>query len=189
MKLSILIPTLQSREKQFNQLIDFLMLHGEPYIGKFQIISHVDNREMSVGAKRNYLLSMAKGDYVSFIDDDDTVSSEYISSIIQETNRNFDAICFRVMRYDRGQIDRPVFYSNMVENDHNTPNMYYRLPNHLMAVKREHAIATGFKEVNFGEDADYAVRLKPLLKTECQIDKVLYNYMYDSRTSETVNRK
>lgn len=189
MKLSILIPTLHSRAIQFNQLIDFLMLHGERYIGDFEIISHMDNKEMSVGAKRNYLLSIACGDYVTFIDDDDTVSAEYIPSLLEAINSGDDVICFKVMRYDRGQMDRPVFYSNLVESDVNTREIYYRLPNHLMCVKREHAIATGFKEVNFGEDSDYAKRLKPLLKTETQINRILYNYMYDSRTSETVNRK
>ena len=33
---------------------------------------------MSVGEKRNKLIHMAKGEYFSFIDDDDLVSEEYV---------------------------------------------------------------------------------------------------------------
>jgi len=54
-----------------------------------------------------------------------------------------------------------------------------------MCVKRELALQVPFKEINFGEDADYAKRLKPLLKSEHSIHKVLYHYDYNSKTTET----
>jgi hypothetical protein len=54
-----------------------------------------------------------------------------------------------------------------------------------MCVKRELAMAVKFKQVNFGEDADYARRLLPLIKTEHQIDKVLYSYLFDTHKTET----
>jgi len=140
-----------------------------------------------VGMKRNLLLEKAKGDYVVFIDDDDTIADDYILEIMKAIEIQPDIICFEVMRFDRGIQDRVAKYSITYSGDSNTPRKYFRLPNHLMCVKREYAVATKFPEINFGEDSDYAKRLKPLLKTEVQIGKVLYNYLYDSRSSKTVN--
>ena len=43
---------------------------------------------MSVGEKRNKLINMAKGEYFSFIDDDDLVSEEYVDQVlIKNTQR------------------------------------------------------------------------------------------------------
>ena len=185
-KLSILIPSITSREKLLTTLIDYLeeQKDGHPV----EILALVDNKEMKVGAKRNELLKMASGQYVTFIDDDDTIAPDYVSSLLKGIESNPDVVCFDVIRYANGVYDRPVQYSILCERDYQDRHYYYRLPNHLMCVKREYALATKFPEINFGEDSDYAKRLKPLLKTEVQIGKVLYNYLYDSRTSKTVNR-
>ena len=47
-----------------------------------------DNKKRSVGEKRQDLLNLAKGQYLVFIDDDDRISDDYISSIIQAMNEN-----------------------------------------------------------------------------------------------------
>jgi len=44
-------------------------------------------------------------------------------------------------------------------------------------VKREHAIATGFKNITYAEDKDYSDRIKPLLKTEVFLERPIYFYL------------
>jgi hypothetical protein len=62
---------------------------------------------------------------------------------------------------------------------------YHRLPNHIMAVKRELALQVKFKDILKGEDADYSKRLLPILQTNYEIGKVLYHYDYSDTTTET----
>jgi len=71
--------------------------------------------------------------------------------------------------------------------DHNTTGEYRRLPNHLMATRKTLVQQVRFQHTNFGEDSDYSRRLKPLLKTEFAIPKVLYHYEYNDETTETRN--
>ena len=40
-----------------------------------EILLLFDNRHLTLGAKRNFILDRAKGDYISFIDDDDDIST------------------------------------------------------------------------------------------------------------------
>lgn len=60
-----------------------------------------------------------------------------------------------------------------------------RVPNHLIPMKREFALATMFLEKNFGEDTDYGLRVRRLLKTEYKIEKPLYYYRFSFVNSET----
>lgn len=46
-----------------------------------ELLYFMDNRRRSVGAKRNDLLRAARGEYISFIDDDDDVSDKYVSDL------------------------------------------------------------------------------------------------------------
>jgi glycosyltransferase involved in cell wall biosynthesis len=71
-KLSILIPSLNERKKS----LDVLKADIAKQVGNRQveILSLCDDRQMSIGQKRNMLLLQSMGEYVSFVDDDDTVS-------------------------------------------------------------------------------------------------------------------
>lgn len=187
MKLSILIPTLDSRIDLLTELLNRLQIqtHNKPV----QVVHLSDNGSMSVGGKRNMLLDLAQGEYVTFVDDDDTVSSDYVSQLLQGIETGADVVCFNVMYYNNGKLDKPVKYSIQYESDYNDRYFFYRIPNHLMCVKKVHALDTRFKNISFGEDSDYARRLKPLLKTETQIHRVLYNYLFNAKTSQTINKR
>ncbi|KKM04465.1 hypothetical protein LCGC14_1763950 [marine sediment metagenome] len=47
-----------------------------------ELLYFLDNRRRTVGAKRNDLLQMAKGEYLSFIDDDDEVATDYVDRVL-----------------------------------------------------------------------------------------------------------
>ena len=64
------------------------------YTGSVEIRILSDNKEMSVGEKRNKLINMAKGEYFSFIDDDDLVSEEYVDQVLRKLRKNPDVVTF-----------------------------------------------------------------------------------------------
>jgi len=75
MRLSILICTIEERAPRFNVLMAELNRQMRDYqiSHRVEVLSECDNRTMTIGAKRNLLLSRANGDYTCFIDDDDSV--------------------------------------------------------------------------------------------------------------------
>ena len=200
-KLSILICSLNSRKEKRKNLLQLLknsigeytpelkLLPNctiEKFIGEqTEIIICTDDKQMSVGAKRNMLISEATGEYTSFIDDDDMVSVDYVMSILNMTPFNSDVIVFKAVRYENGFFDREVLYGTEFRKDYQTRKYYFRLPNHLMAIKRSITSAVLFPEISFGEDSEWARKIFPYLKTQSKINEVLYEYWFDKKTTET----
>ncbi|HWY98901.1 MAG TPA: glycosyltransferase, partial [Bacteroidia bacterium] len=206
MKLSILICSLQKRLTQFALLCEHLQnqAHGKPV----EILWLGDNKTMSVGEKRNKLLSISKGDYIAFVDDDDWVADDYVDAILKGMEQKKDCICFDAI-YTSDDASPPskggswvnsnfpplegqreagilVHYSvNNLLNVDEPGKPRLRVPNHLIPIKREYALATKFLEKNFGEDTDYGLRIRRLLKTEYKIDRPMYYYRFSTKNSET----
>lgn len=172
--LSILIPTLTNRKEKLQALLGYLEPQLMPGV---QLLINEDKGKKTTGHKRNELIDKAKGKYIVFIDDDDIISNDYVISLMNPIKQNqYDCICFQVL-YQSKITSFPVHYSMKYKRDKNLDNKAERLPNHLMAVRKELAKKTKFKNITFGEDADYSKRLKPLLRSEFQVNKVLYTYL------------
>ena len=183
MKLSILVCTVPSRVHTFlPRIIDLLMLQNTQDV---EILYLGDNKTMTVGAKRNALLSISKGDYVVFVDDDDYISDDYVEKILEAIKEGSDCITFGVMCSINDGDFKPVKYSLSYNKDFNTPTEYHRLPNHIMCVKRELVDWVRFSDKSYGEDIDYAKRLKKYLLTETRIPDILYYYYFNIKTTET----
>lgn len=189
MKLTINVCSTHTRYRTFlPQILEQLFSQWEKLPEndrkQVEIVALIDNRSMTVGEKRNRLTTASKGDYISFVDDDDRVSDDYIGQLLKATATGADVITFLVSVSLNGGIPKPCHYSKNYEKDYNTENEYHRLPNHIMCIRRELAVKVPFKEVTFAEDSDFATRLKPLLKTEHQIKATLYHYDWNVRTTE-----
>ena len=98
MKWSILIPTLGYRQGKFLSLVDHLL---PQMVDGVEIVA-AHNHGAPVGVLRQNLLMAAEGEYVSFIDDDDMVSGDYVSSIMAALESSPDVVGFTVA-YAAGQ--------------------------------------------------------------------------------------
>jgi glycosyltransferase involved in cell wall biosynthesis len=142
----------------------------------------VDNSNNTIGAKRNNLLEKSKGEYIAFIDDDDEVSSDYIDSLMNSIKSKPDCVSLRGVITWNGSnpelFEHSVKYSAYATTTNEIK--YERYPNHLNCIKSSIAKQFKFKEINFGEDTDWATQIfqSGLLKKEVYIDKVLYHYKY-----------
>lgn len=181
MKLSVLICTVPKRVKNFlPKLIDELEKQTKGKDVEYLYLG--DNKKRTVGRKRNDLLSLAQGEYVSFIDDDDWVSDDYIDSLLEGIKKGVDVVCFEVLYVPN---KKRVVYDAKFPKDRENRRYYERLPNHIMCINRELAKSVGFDDINFGEDALFAKRLKRRLKNQVIISKVLYYYNFSHIISET----
>jgi len=189
MKLSILVLSTHTRRNTFlPKSLDMLFSQYEKLSGidknEVEILFLVDNKKISVGEKRNKLISISQGEYYVFCDDDDRISDDYIKTLLDATYSNKDAICFNAEVTINGSYPRLCDYSIKHKKDHNS-DKYYRIPNHICCVKRSVGLKVEFKDIMFGEDADYSKKLLPHIKSEHKIDKVIYYYEYNQATSET----
>lgn len=183
MKLSILICTIVGRENSLNNLLTIL---NKQKTESVEILVNKDNRENSVGKKRNELINKSKGEYICFIDDDDIVSEDYINKILNLIEKsNPDVIGleldYLVNGIKKGKAYHSIKYKSWYEEKNiDIPNemKYYRNPNHLNPVKRDIAKKVMFPEINFREDYDYSMRMLPLLKTEEYINDTIYIYQF-----------
>ena len=178
-KLSILICTLPNRDAEIIKELH-RQAEGEPV----EILYLGDNKKRTVGQKRNDLLRLAQGEYVVFVDDDDEVSKGYVKEILQALGPNPDCVSFGVVIRENFNKGKPVKFGTAYD-DADMGTHYQRAINHLMPVKRSIALKVMFPEKSFAEDADYAIRLKPLLVTEVKITRTLYWYNYSDHGTET----
>lgn len=188
MKLSILICTLPERINLLNRLVGILNNQINSCFANIEIITDNRARGTSVGQKRNDLIKRATGDYFCFIDDDDTITHEYISSLISAIEQNPDVVTFKGFMTTNGaaRVDWIIKLGEKYEARKDADNItrYYRFPNHLCAFKTSLVKHFTFPAINQGEDYQWALRIHEsgVLKTEVHIDKMIYHY--DFRTNK-----
>ena len=177
---TLLIPTIPGREQQLQRLIRSihdLHRHTCPDL-RIAIVLGFDNREVSIGTKRQNMLQSAEGKYVSFIDDDDEVTSNYFEDAAACIAGNYD--CMRL----RGQISRWTFThstANKLTDPMANETTFLRPPNHLNVMKADIAKTIKFRDATSGEDLDWTIRLARtgFLRTEYQSDESRIHYIYD----------
>lgn len=175
MKFSILICSLDERKKLLDRLLGIL----NPQVTKdVEIITDIDNRQKTIGKKRNDLIRQASGEYVAFIDDDDRVSDNYVESILNAIESSPDCVGIEGIITTRGKNPYKFIHSLQYSEWFQKDKIYYRCPNHLNPIKRSIVKNIEFPEINYGEDKVYSNALIGLLKHETYIDKPIYFYEY-----------
>jgi hypothetical protein len=182
---SILIPTIPGREDKLQRLLRTIherRLSVCPSL-RIEICIDFDNREKTIGAKRQRLLQGAKGKYMSFIDDDDDVTAAYFEDAL---------VCiqggFHVCRL-RGQISQYTFTHSIVV----TPNsmmaegdVFMRPPNHLNVILTDVVRPIHFYDVQNGEDFAWSIRVSEsgYLTNEYrpELNRIHYIYNLGDRT-------
>lgn len=189
--LSILVLSTHTRSKTFGPRIQEQLFSQYEALqpvqqARVEIMMLTDTKSLTIGEKRNVLAEAATGRYVQFVDDDDRVEPDMIRTVLAATLTRADVITFLVSVTLDGGPPKLCRYSKDFGHDYNLADEYRRIPNHICAVKADIARATGWADINYGEDADYSKRLLPRLATECTIERVLYHYDFNRATSESI---
>ena len=186
MLLSILVMTVPNRRRTFMQdILDSL----ERQVGSnkdVEILCLYDNKMRTVGDKRTALLSIAKGDYIAFVDDDDMVSNDYIGEVLHtlRTEPTTDVLVFDV-EYKNGGSPPHLCRHGLEYENGLVKDVFYRKPAHIHVWKRNIVKDVPFLPVSNGEDMDWTKRVSQLVKVQTRIEKVLYYYNFNTNTTET----
>lgn len=180
--LSVLIPTLESRRELFSSMLASLeeQVAREGLSGRVEIVSEVDDGTLPIGAKRNRLMDEASGRFVSFVDDDDEVSPDYLRVIVAaiEGDPEVEVVGIHGRITYRGAHPRPFEMSIRHREYRARPERYERPPHHLNPTRTDIARRYPFAEVRKAEDSDRALRMAEdgALRCEVMIEPEIYHY-------------
>lgn len=181
-KWSILICTIDEREELFSKLYSKLIsqISKNHLEGKVEILFFKDNRELSIGYKRNQLLQASHGEYVCFIDDDDDISDDYIQILYEKISHNPDTVSLCGILLQEGLPPRRFYHSIAYQEYTSLGRRCFRPPNHLNVIRASIAKQFFFADISYGEDTDWAMRIckSGLLKKEEQVNSPYYFYRY-----------
>ena len=173
-RLSILIATMPDRAAN----LDALMSTLRPQLTKEVEVITDSSMSYNIGTKRNKLLSLATGDYVVFIDDDDKISPKYVELILNAIEDSPDCVGISGIITTNGAFMKQWHISMDYGYWREENGVYLRTPNHISPVRLALALQAGFPELERGEDSEYSRRLFPLLKTEVKIPGNIYHYQF-----------
>ena len=139
-----------------------------------------DNDKRFLGTKRKEMLSKAQGLFTCAIDDDDWISENYVSRIVEAIKKNplIDNVGINGVITIDGENPKKWIISCHFEDWFEKENVYYRTPNHICPIRTELVRIAGFDDVAWGEDYPFSQRIKPLLKSEVEVEEPLYFYQY-----------
>lgn len=176
--LSILIATIPERKVMFDALCTEL---ERQWVDGVEILYNAEAG--TIGQKRQVLLQQSKGEYVAFIDDDDSVSDNYIRDIMKATDRGPDCVGISGIMTTNGGNTKQWHISKDYTSWHEANGVYYRSTNHLSPVRRSIALSVGFPNIAHGEDYAYSMGLKGLLTTEVKIPHSIYHYKFITKNA------
>ena len=177
-QLSILTPTIPSRKEQLSKLSEKIAKQSNDLA--VEHLSFADNRTRTIGAKRQALLDIARGEYIAFVDDDDDIEPDYVSEILLAIQQGPDVITFEQNSYYNGAFSKVVFGLNNRDEPFQPNGITLRAPWHVCVWKRELVKTCQFGESNYGEDIIWSRQARARIKTSLHIDKTLCTYRHDA---------
>ena len=188
---SVLIPTIPGRERKLQSLIANIrekVSRIAPEL-RLEICIDFDNKESSIGTKRQRLLDRAQGKYLCFIDDDDEITDAYVEDVLAMFRGAFHTMRLRgqMREYNFVHSTSVKLTDPMATKD--TPAIFQRPPNHLNPMLSDIAKLIRFKNATYGEDLDWTISLarSGFIQTEYRSDDHRVHYIYN--VSEPIHRE
>jgi hypothetical protein len=180
---TILVATLASREAKFRALMGSLLPQAEA-AGCVEVVACHNNGERPLGEIRQALLMAARVEYVSFVDDDDTVPPYFVEEMVPALRAGPDVVGFMVEYRVNGYFAATSYHSLAYE-PHDAGDRLFRDFSHQQPVRTALARQGDFRD-GWPEDNVWRRKVRPLLSTEVYVDKYMYHYLYNP--SDSVQR-
>lgn len=193
----IMVPTIPKRAAKFRALMagdrGNLLGQVQSFGGEVRVLAWLNEGAPHLGAIRDAMVDEAAAmgaTYVSFVDDDDQVDLDYVEAIMSALTRegsSVDHIGFRVKMTRNGEpyadVDHSLKHGPRWEAlpqivSRGCIRQFVRDFTHLDPIRTELAQRGSFALAPTGkmEDRNWVRQVRPFVKTEAYIDRVLYHY-------------
>lgn len=151
--------------------------------GILELRIYQDNKELTIGEKRERLYKQSSGTYSWQVDSDDDIDNNAIELILEAIKNNPDVDCITFEEYclmngREFRSNHSLKYEDWADNFDGYD--FVRTPFYKDVIRTEIAKSVPFEKIRYGEDHAWARALKPHLKTEVHIPQQLYRYIHES---------
>jgi hypothetical protein len=179
---TILVPTLGERRPLFERLMTGLLPQLDPFAGRVRVVGWHNNGSPSLPKIRQRMIERATTDYVSFVDDDDLVSPEYVAEIVAALETRPDYVGFQVQCYSDSAPTAVAYHSLEFTRWRNLPGRFERDISHINPIRTALARRANFARTRPGgaEDRDWAGQLRraQVLRTQVVVPRIMYHYLF-----------
>lgn len=187
---SICIPSIPTRLDRLCRLLNKLLGQAEDY-PEVEVLSWIDNCKRSIGRKRDDLIRMAAGKYLTVTDDDDDVTDDYVETIVTTLRENpdTDLVVFNQQATIDGEVLHVTFDLGYANEQPQHPDGTWkksikRGPWYCCVWRTEVACKGRFPDISYGEDWEWSQQVIPHVKKHVRIPKVLHYYQWSSDVTE-----
>lgn len=194
--LTILTPSIPEHDVQRTMLsiyMDKQIQHFAEFHSSLGVVLHEVyhtesflNGGLSIGKKREFMVSEVATEYCCFLDADDMPSPNYVEQLMRLCNRGDDVVTFRSFvqnDYYWTLVDMALYHTQ--DEQANPERIVKRKPWLVCPVRTEYAKAFLFPNTNYSEDSIWMNQVLTLCKTESHTDQILHSYRHSSKTSES----
>jgi hypothetical protein len=189
---SILVPTLGERAPLFERLLAQLLPQAQRHGSRVQVVGWFNNGSPSLPKIRQAMVLGARTDYVSFVDDDDLVSPDYVDHVLEAIETRPDYVGFQVQCYSNGHPIAVAYHSLEHRRWRNMDGRFERDISHINPIRTDLARRADFSMTRSGgaEDRAWADQLRRarVLRTQVVIDRILYHYLQVTPEHRTGSR-
>lgn len=189
---TVLVPTLGERRPLFKRLMAGLMPQVDQHGGAVRVAGWYNNGAPSLPKIRQSMVEAAESEYVSFVDDDDVVSSNYVDAVMSALATRPDYVGFQVQCYSNGAPTGIAYHSLEFDRWRNLRGRYERDISHINPIRASLARRADFRMVGGGraEDRAWADQLRRgrVLRTQVVIPEILYHYLHTTPDHATGSR-
>lgn len=181
------MPTTPERNEMFTKLfnevhrqLEFLQTF-HPSLGRVEVLVDDSPRfldgGLSVGKKREALVKRAEGKYLCFLDSDESISPDYLETLLRLCIKDQDVCTFRAMVKMSNfwaLVDMRFVYK---VNDQISPDYTVRRSAwHICPVKSVYAKMFPFNDKNNAEDYEWMEKVLSCCVSEAHTDRIIFQY-------------
>lgn len=173
---TILVATLGQRAARFERLLAVLLPQVERHGDDVTVCAYYNHGERPLGEVRQALVEHATSAYVSFVDDDDELPEYHVDEVLSRLDGEVDYVGWRMQTYVDGRPLKPTFHSIRYTRWFDDARGYYRDVSHLNPIRRDVALRADFRRGSPPEDVSWADQVRPHVRSEAYVDRVMYHY-------------
>lgn len=177
---TILVATLGQRAARFERLLAQLLPQLDAADGAVTLCALYNHGERPLGDVRQALVEHATSTYVSFVDDDDEVPDYHVAEVLSRLDGVVDYVGWRLQCYVDDVPLKPTYHSLRYDRWWDDAGGYYRDVSHLNPVRRELALRADFRRGKPPEDVSWVDQMRPHVRTEAYVDRIMYHYRSSS---------